>query len=87
MQSITSNYIEQKADRLITLALEKCCFTSWDLNLLKSFADLIARRDFVQIAKSRGGILVARAYKWKYAVSIPDKNIDLLDQGPHGIIG
>ena len=49
-----------------TLALEKRCFTSRDLNLLKSFADLIARRDFVQIAKSRGGILVARAYKWKY---------------------
>ena len=52
------------------------------------------RRDFARKSKSRGGTLVACVYfkesiylQLKYTVSMPEKNLDLLEQGPHGIFG
>ena len=53
---------------------------------------LLPRRDFAQKAKSRGGILVTRAYikestySWNIqSYSQYGKNLDLLEQGPRGI--
>ena len=46
-------------------------------------------RDFAQKAKSRGASLVARMYikETTYSRKYTRKNLNLLEQGPHGIIG
>ena len=52
-----------------------------------------ARSDFAQKAKSRGGTLVTHAYikksylRLKRYSQYARNNLDLLEQGPHGIVG
>ena len=43
------------------------------------------RRGFAQKAKSRGGTLVTRAYIKESTYGMPEKNLDLLEQGLRGI--
>ena len=50
-------------------------------------------RDFAilgEIPKRRPGssrVFIKKYFQLQYTVSMPEKNLNLLDQGPHGIVG